>query len=49
MVNDQQPKRIFDHMTLGNPHPMTKHMTHHVTKHMTYKPSSKHVTKHMTY
>jgi len=40
-------------MTLGNPHPMTKHVTHHVTKHvtyhMTYKPSSKHVTyQHVT-
>ena len=52
-VNDQQPKRIFDHVTLGNPHHMTKHVTHHVTYHvtyhMTYKPSNKHVTyQHMT-
>ena len=32
LVNDQQPKRIFNHVTLGNPH------------HVTYKPSNKHVT-----
>ena len=40
-------------MTLGNPHPVTKHVTPHVTKHVTYhvtyKPSSKHVTyQHVT-
>jgi len=49
LVNNQQPRRIFNHVTLGNPHHVTYHMTYHMTHHVTYKPSSKHVTlQHMT-